>query len=87
MNTYSKSKQLYVADHLSKNLAQPKRRLDALSAIESVIQTHAPELLLGNSLFLQFDKNSFFHQYHNWKGKPLSDAEKSVIVGLFKFSK
>lgn len=87
MNTYLKSKQLYIADHLSKKLLQPERRLNALSAIERIIQANSPEILQSDNLFKKFDKNGFLKQYHEWKGKPLSGAEKSVIVGIFKLSK
>lgn len=87
MKTYSTSKQLYIADHLAKNLTQPQRRLDALNAIEQVINKNYPELLDGAGLFLEFDKQGFADQYEKWKSSPLSGAEKSVITGLFKFSK
>lgn len=87
MNTYNISKQLYIADHLSKDMVQPKRRLNALEAIEKIIHSNSPELLQSDNLFRSFSKNKFFTQYLDWKGKPISGAEKSVIVGLFKFSK
>jgi len=56
MNTYNKSKQLYIDDHLSKDLAQPKRRLDALMAIEQVMKDNDSELLNGGGLFEKFNK-------------------------------
>jgi hypothetical protein len=87
MNTYSRSKQLYIDDHLSKKLTEPERRLNALKAIEKVINVKNPGLLNGVGLFEKFDKNGFAKQYEVWKGLPLSGAEKSVITGLFKFSK
>jgi hypothetical protein len=86
MNTYSKSKQLYIADHLSKNLAQPERRLNALKAIEKVLENSDPDLLNSAELFVKYYKTSFADQYEIWKGSPISGAEKSVITGLFKFS-
>ena len=87
MNTYSKSKQLFIADQLSKNLAQPERRLNALKAIEKVLENNDPDLLNGAELFVKYHKTGFADQYEIWKGSPLSGAEKSVIVGIFKFSK
>lgn len=87
MNTYYKSKQLYIADHLAKNLAQPERRLNALKAIEKVLKENDLELLNGAGLFEKFDEPGFADQYEKWKSSPLSGAEKSVITGLFKFSK
>lgn len=86
MNTYSRSKQLYIADHLSKKLTEPDRRLNALKAIEKVINLKNPGLLNGVALYEKFDKNGFAEQYEIWKGLPLSGAEKSVIIGLFRFS-
>jgi hypothetical protein len=86
MNSYSKSRQLYIADHLSKNLAQPERRLNALKAIEKVLKNSDPDLLNGSELFVKYHKTSFADQFEIWKGSPLSGAEKSVITGLFKFS-
>jgi hypothetical protein len=86
MNSYIRSKQLYIADHLSKGLAEPERRLNALKAIEQVINVKNPGLLNGDDLFKKFDKNGFAKQYEIWKGTPLSGAEKSVITGLYKFS-
>lgn len=87
MNSFYKSKQLYIADHLSKDLAQPKRRLNALKAIEQVMKDKDPKLMDGGGLFEKFDKSGFNSQYEIWKGSSLSDAEKSVITGLFKFSR
>jgi len=86
MKNYSDAKKSYIQDHLSKNLKEPERRLNALAAFEKAIQTNSPEFLDDDNLFRKFDKETLSRQYLKWKGKPLSGAEKSVIVGLFKFS-
>ncbi|MDY0343371.1 MAG: hypothetical protein RBR28_07345 [Lentimicrobium sp.] len=86
MNSYNKSRQLYIADHLSKNLTQPERRLNALKAIEAVLTNKNPDLMNGAELFVKYDKTGFADQYEIWKGSAISGAEKSVIAGLFKFS-
>jgi len=86
MKNYREAKRAYIKDHQSKNLKAPQRRLGALDAIEAIIQSEVPELLLANDLFNKFDKSTFTDQYLKWKCKPLSSAEKSVIVGLFQFS-
>lgn len=86
MNSYNKSKQLYIADHLSKNLSQPERRLNPLKAIEKVVKAKNPELLNGTGLFEKYSNPGFAEQYEVWKGSSLSGAERSVITGLFKFS-
>lgn len=88
MKNFDAAKKAYVDDHLSKDyLKQSERRLNSLKAIENVLTTKSPELLKGNNLFKNFSKDSFARQYMAWKGSALSGAEKSVITGLFKFSK
>lgn len=86
MKTFKEAKASYINDHLSKDLAQPQRRLNALAAIEDTIMQNEPSLLAAGNLFEKYDKHSFQIQYAEWKNKPLSGAEKSVIVGLFKFA-
>ena len=86
MKTFKEAKASYINDHLSKNLAQPQRRLNTLAAIEDTIMQNEPSLLAAGNLFEKYDKHSFRLQYAEWKNKPLSGAEKSVIVGLFKFA-
>ncbi len=86
MFTYQQVRNFYIHDHLSKNLKQPERRLNALNAIESIIKDKSPDLLNSNHLFKKFNKSSFIEKYSEWKENNLSGAEKSVINGLFKFS-
>ncbi|UII20853.1 hypothetical protein [Fulvivirga ligni] len=86
MKTYSEAKDLYIKDHLRKDLSQPERRINALKAIERSIKINAPILLQQSNLFQQYDEYSFFIKYEEWKQTALSNAEKSVIRGLFKFS-
>jgi hypothetical protein len=86
MKTFKEAKASYINDHLSKDLAQPQRRLNALAAIEKTIIQKEPSLLAAANLFKKYDKHSFRIQYAEWKNKPLSGAEKSVILGLFKFA-
>ena len=87
MKTFKEAKASYINDHLSKELTtQPKRRLNALAAIEKIMMENEPSLLAAGNLFEKYDKHSFQIQYAEWKNKPLSGAEKSVIVGLFKFA-
>lgn len=87
MNTYKDARERYITDHLAKSLTQPERRLNALKAIEQVIKVKDSELLNGIALFEKYDKNGFTVLYEAWKGSSLSSAEKSIITGLFKFSK
>ena len=73
-------------EHLSKNLAESERRLNALKAIEKAMKNNDPDLMTGVEMFVKFNKTRFAEQYEIWKGSSLSGAEKSVILGLFKFS-
>lgn len=86
MKNWKQAKQKYIEDHLSKTLAQTKRRLDALKAIELLIETTRPELLKDENLFENMDKSTFLKMYEVIKKAELSSAEKSVINGLYKFA-
>jgi len=86
MKTFQQAKKAYVANHLSKYLKQPKRRINALKAIEERIEENSPGLLESDEIFTQYSKNEFGEMYYQWKGRALSNAEKSVLTGLFKFS-
>lgn len=86
MKSYNEAKKAYIKDHKSKNLVDPKRRLNALTAIEEIIRINTPDLLIEDNLFKKFDRVSFIDKYLFWKGTSLNSAENSVIIGLFKFS-
>lgn len=86
MKNWKQAKEKYIEDHLSKTLAQTKRRLDALKAIELLIETNKPEFLRDENLFENMDKSSFLKMYEDIKQANLSSAEKSVINGLYKFA-
>lgn len=77
----------YIKDHLSKKLEQPERRLNALIAIEKIFREKFPELLKDEDVFINISKMYFLKLYECLKGSSLSSAEKSVINGLYKFSK
>ncbi|NJO68047.1 MAG: hypothetical protein HC830_01125 [Bacteroidetes bacterium] len=83
MKTYKEIRDEYVRIHLSKSLKTPQRRINALAAIERTIKGIDPSLLEKNKLYLKYNKENFSEQYLKWKRKPLSSAEKSVILGLF----
>jgi hypothetical protein len=87
MKTFKEAKEAYIADHIAKGLKQPERRLNALKAIEKLVSEKSPELLSGNHLFKTYQKEQFEKHYTIWKNAPLSGAEKSVLLGLFKFSR
>jgi hypothetical protein len=87
MKTWTQAKNEYLKDHLSKPLAQPNLRLDALTAIERVFREKFPELLKGENVFMNIGKKYMMKLYECLKGTRLNDAEKSVLNGRYKFSK
>lgn len=87
MNNYFQAKAAYIADHKAKPLAQPERRLNALAAMENIFKQKFPEALQDNNLFTNISKVYFSKLYECLKGSSLSGADKSVITGLYKFSK
>lgn len=87
MRTFKEASQLYVSEHNSKKLEQPERRLNALIAIESKLKDNFPMALEDNNLFSNISRPYFEKLYELLKGSALSSAEKTVIIGLYEFSK
>lgn len=87
MKTYQQTKAAYIADHIAKPLAQPERRLSALESLEKKFKAKYPEALQDKMLFANISKPYFTKLYECLKGNALSGADKSVITGLYKFSK
>ncbi len=87
MNNWRKAKEAYIKDHLTKQLASPKIRLNALTAIEKNFKEKFPEPLTDENVFLNISKVYLMKLYECLKGKELNGAEKSVFNGLYKFSK
>lgn len=87
MRTFYESKAAYIADHITKPLVEPKIRLNAFKSIERVFKAKFPDALLDKELFDNINKMYFLKLYECLKGRSLSGAEKSVINGLYKFSK
>ena len=86
MDNWTKLKNLYVKDHLSKDyLATPERRLNATEAMEKLFQQHFPYILKQPKFLRQIPKDQFTKEVQFKKGSNLSSAEKSVINGLYKF--
>ncbi len=86
MNNWTKLKNLYVKDHLSKDyLATPGRRLNAIEAMEKLLQQHFPHIIKQPKFLRQIPKDQFMREVQLKKGSNLSSAEKSVINGLYKF--
>lgn len=86
MKNWIETRKLYIKDHLSKPLIQPQRRINALNAIEKAFKENAPDLFKEQNIFNIIPKDGFLMKYKNWKGAPLSNAEKSVINGLYEIT-
>lgn len=86
MRNWTQTKKAYIKDHLSKYLRQPERRLNALAAIERKFAEEFPELLKDEHVFMNIKKMYFLKLCECLKGSLLSNAEKSVVNGLYKFS-
>ncbi len=87
MNNWRKAKEAYIKYHLTKQLARPEIRLNALTAIEKNFKEKFPEPLTDERVFLNISKVYLMKLYECLKGKVLNGAEKSVFNGLYKFSK
>lgn len=87
MKNWKQAKEAYIKDHLTKQLANPEIRLNALTAIEKNFKEKFPEPLTDEGVFLNIGKLYLMKLYECLKGKVLNDAEKSVFNGLYKFSK
>jgi hypothetical protein len=87
MKNWKQAKDAYIKDHLSKELEQPERRLNALKAIEKTFQEEFPKLLKDDEVFNNIKKNYMLKLYECLKSSSLSSAEKSVFNGLYKFAK
>jgi len=85
-DNWTKLKNLYVSDHLSKgDLATPQRRLDAIEAIEKILQQYLPQFIKQQKFLKKIPKDEFMQMVRDKKGAKLSGADKSVINGLYKF--
>ena len=86
MDNWTKLKNLYVKDHLSKDyLATPERRLNATEVMEKLFQQHFPHIIKQPKFLKQIPKDQFMREVQLKKGSDLSSAEKSVINGFYKF--
>lgn len=86
MKNWSEAKSAYIKDHLSKPLKQPERRLHALAAIKRAFNEKDSGVLKDKDLFSKLNQDAFLKKYLGLKGKALSNAEKSVIRGIYKFA-
>jgi hypothetical protein len=87
MENWKQAEDAYIKDHLTKPLASPEIRLNALTAIEKNFRQKFTEPLTDERVFLNISKVYLLKLYECLKVKALNGAEKSVFNGLFKFSR
>lgn len=87
MKNWKQSKYAYTKNHMSKQLAKPELRLNALKAIEKIFRETYAEPLRDQNVFQNISKTYLMKLYECLKGRVLNGAEKSVFNGLYKFSK
>lgn len=87
MKNWEQAKLAYLTDHLSKLRPSPDQELRSLSDIENAVKSKYPHLLEDKQLFKKLSENEFIHLYTTLKGRRINRFDKSVIHGLYKFSK
>ena len=87
MKNWKQASELYIRDHLAKNLADHNIRLNAFKRIELTFSEKFSEPLYDKDVFQNVSKPYLMKLYECLKGYDLNSAEKSVFTGLYKFSK
>lgn len=85
MDNWTKLKNLYKRDHLSKVLTSPQTRLNALVCVEKLFQQHFPHIIQQPKFLKQIPKDQLMKEVELKKGTNLNSSEESVIHGLYKF--
>ena len=85
MDNWTKLKNLYKRDHLSKTLTSPQTRLNALVRVEKLFEQHFPHIIKQPKFLKQIPKEQFMKEVQLKKGTNLDSSEQSVINGLYKF--
>ena len=85
MDNWTKLKNLYKRDHLSKTLTSPQTRLNALVRVEKLFEQHFPHIIKQPKFLKQIPKEQFMKEVQLKKGTNLDSSEQSVIHGLYKF--
>lgn len=87
MKSWKQAREIYIKDHMAKNLADHSIRLNALKRIEEIFSEKFSEPLYDKEVFQNVSKTYLMKLYECLKGYRLNSAEKSVFTGLYKFSK
>ena len=76
-------KESIVSDLTSRNLKDPRIRLNALEKIEAIVEQYYSSYFENTDELLQIGKESFKQKISEKKGKELNSAEKSVINKIY----
>jgi len=87
MKNWEQTKLAFLNDHLKKKPVHPDQKLRSLHYIELAIKGSYPLLFEDNDLFKKLTESDFVGLYKSLKGGRLNKFDKSVIHGLYKFSK
>ncbi len=74
LSSWNKMKEAYLKDHLSKDLKEPQRKVNALLAIERLLKEKSPDIMNKES-FQKLGKEGVIQQILKMKQSPLSSAE------------
>ena len=85
MDNWKKLKNLYLKDHLNKDLASPQTRVNALERIDKLMNTYFPAYVKQPKFLKQVPKEQFLKELKLKKGADLNSSEESVIHGFYKF--
>jgi len=70
---------------LSRNLADPSIRINALNNLEGIFSSHFPSIINNPFVILNYDKNEFKNKISEHKiNKTLNSAESSVINNFYQ---
>ena len=87
MKNWEQTKLAFLNDHLNKRPVHPDQKLRSLHYIESAIKNSYPLLLEDKDLFKKLTESDFIELYTSLKARRINRFDKSVIHGLYKFSK
>lgn len=85
MSNWKMLKNLYLKDNIDKKkLVTPQTKIDALLAIETIMNAHFPAFIKQPKFLKQIPADQFLKELKLKKGSPLKPSETSVVNGLYK---
>ena len=85
--TWEEVRDMYIADHVEKDLKQQERRPNSIKVIEKIFKREIPQIMHTSRYLTWMGKYRIGEVVKSSKkSKTLSGADESVLNGLFKFS-